>query len=68
MEEADRRAADAERLANRQRALVGALARDGKDATEARRLLRILEERLSLEEAERDRMRRELLELRRREG
>jgi hypothetical protein len=68
MEDADGRAAEAERLANQQRALVGALARNGHDAGEARRLLRILEERLALEEAERDRMRRELVALKRREG
>ncbi len=67
MEETDRRAADAERLANQQRALVASLERGGNDAAEARRLLRILEERLALEEAERDRMRRELAALRRRE-
>ena len=67
MEEADRRAAEAERLANQQRALVGALARGGQDDTEARRLLGILEQRLALEEAERDRMRRDLVALKRRE-
>ncbi len=68
MEEADGRATEAERLANQQRALVGALARNGHDAGEARRLLRILEERVALEEAERDRTRRDLVALKRRGG
>lgn len=68
MEETERRAIEAERLANQQRALVAALDRNGHDAAEARRLLRILEERVALEEADRDRMRRDLAALRRREG
>jgi hypothetical protein len=67
MQEAERRAAEAERLANQQRALVASLEREGKDAGEARRLLHILEERLALEEAVRDRIRRELVALKRRE-
>lgn len=67
MEEMERRVADAERLANQQRALVAALERNGHDVAEARRLLRVLEERLALEEGDRDRMRRDLAALRRRE-
>jgi hypothetical protein len=66
MEETERRVAEAERLANRQRTLVASLVRGGQDAAEARRLLRILEERLALEEADRDRTRRELAALKRR--
>jgi hypothetical protein len=67
MQEAEQCAVEAERLANLQPALVASLEREGKDAGEARRLLQILEERLALEEAERDRIRRELVALKRRE-
>jgi hypothetical protein len=67
MDEAEHRVAEAERLANRQRTLVASLERGGQDAAEARRLLRILEERLALAEADRDRTRRELAALKRRE-
>ena len=68
MEEVERRVAESHRLAEVQRALVAALVRGGDDATEARRRLRILEQRLALDEADRDRMRRELAALKRREG
>jgi hypothetical protein len=66
MEEAEHRVAEADRLANRQRTLVASLERGGRDSAEARRLLRILEEQLALEEADRDRTRRDLAALKRR--
>lgn len=66
MEEVERRVAEAERLADSQRALVASLDRAGHDATEARRLLRVLEQQLALDEADRDRFRRELAALKRR--
>lgn len=68
MEEVDRRAAESRHLADAQRALVAALERGADDAAEARRLLRVLEERLALDEADRDRTRRELAALKRRES
>jgi len=68
MEEADRRVAESQRLAEAQRALVAALVRGGDDATDARRQLRIMEQRVALDEADRDRMRRELAALKRRDS
>ncbi len=68
MEEIEGRVAESLRLAEAQRALVAALERGGDDAAEARRVLRIIEERLARDEEARDRMRRDLAVLRRKEG